>query len=108
MGEEEVKEGVVLLELHWTFIQGDNQQKKFFTSDSVEAVIHLNEEHRDILKMQVPLGWERRVGEDRVRGKVWGYLQERGLWNRFLLVGCCGWMVILGSASEEICYEWIH
>ena len=61
--------------------------------------------------MQVPLGWERRVcvcGGGGGRGKVWGYLQERGLWNRFLLVDCCDWMVILGSASAEICYEWIH
>ena len=32
------------------------------------------------------------VREDGVRGEGWGYLQERGLWNRFLLVNCCSWV----------------
>ena len=38
-----------------------------------------------------------------MRGKKWGYLQERGLWSRFLLVDCRGWAVILDSVSVEIC-----
>ena len=34
--------------------------------------------------------------------KVW-----RG-WSGFLLVGCCGWVVTLGSAGVEICWVWGH
>ena len=55
---EEVGEGAGLLELQCTFIWGDNQKKKFFTSNSVEALIPFNEEHQDLLKLQVPLGWK--------------------------------------------------
>ena len=36
--------------------RGDNQKKKFITSNSVEAFIPFNEEHRGLLKLQVPLG----------------------------------------------------
>ena len=34
--------------------------------------------------------------------KVWGRLGE------FLLVDCCGWVVILGSACVEICWRLAH
>ena len=34
--------------------------------------------------------------------KVWGRLRE------FLLVDCCGWVVILGSACVEICWRLAH
>ena len=34
--------------------------------------------------------------------KVWRW------WSEFLLFGCCGWVVILGSASVEICWGWAH
>ena len=64
----------------------------------MEALIPFNEEH---LETASSFGVE--VGEDRVRGKEWGYLQKRGWWSRFLSVDCCGWVVILGSASVEIC-----
>ena len=57
-GREEVEEGVGLLELQCTFIWVDNQKKKFFTSNSVKALIVFYEEHQGLLKMQVPLGWE--------------------------------------------------
>ena len=64
-----VKESMELLELQCTFMggfqlggshaekRGDNRQK-FFTSNSVEALILFNEEHRDLSKLQVLLGWE--------------------------------------------------
>ena len=55
---EEVEEGAELLELQYTFIWGDNQKKKFFTSNSVKTIIPFNVEHRGLLKLQVPLGWE--------------------------------------------------
>ena len=55
---EEVGEGAGLLELQCTFIWGDNQKKKFFTSNSVEALIPFNEEHQGLLELQVPLRWE--------------------------------------------------
>ena len=38
--------------------RGDNRLKKFFTSNSVEALILFNEKHCGLLKLQVPLGWE--------------------------------------------------
>ena len=38
--------------------RGDNRLKKFFTSNSVEALILFNEKHWGLLKLQVPLGWE--------------------------------------------------
>ena len=38
--------------------RGDNRKKKFFTSNSVEALIPFDEEHLGLLKLQVPLGWE--------------------------------------------------
>ena len=41
-----------------TFIWGDNRKEKFFTSNSVEALIPLNEEHQGLFKLQFPLGWE--------------------------------------------------
>ena len=37
--------------------RGDNRLK-FFTSNSVEALILFNEEHWGLSKRQVPLGWE--------------------------------------------------
>ena len=42
-----------------------------------------------------------------MRGKGWGHLQERGRWSRFLLMNCCGWVVVV-SASVEIIKEWAH
>ena len=36
---------------------------------------------------------------------------EVKLWRRlsgFLLLDCCGWVVILGSAYLEICWSWVH
>ena len=47
-----------LLELQCTFIWGKNQKKKFLTNSPVETLILFNEEHQDLLKLQVPLGWE--------------------------------------------------
>ena len=43
------------LELQFTWTWGDRQKKKFFTSNSVESLIFFNEEHRALLKLQVPL-----------------------------------------------------
>ena len=34
--------------------------------------------------------------------KVWGQ------WSGFLLVDCCGQMVIVGSDCVEICWRWTH
>ena len=53
-----MEEGVGLLELHCTFIWGENQKKKFLTSSPVEVLILFNEEYQGLLKLQVPLGWE--------------------------------------------------
>ena len=38
--------------------RGDNRQEKFFTSNSVEALVLFNVEHQGLLRLQVPLGWE--------------------------------------------------
>ena len=35
-------------------------------------------------------------------GNRWGYLQERGLWSRFLFVNCHGLDEIVGGASVEV------
>ena len=53
-----VEKGAGLLELQCTFIWGDNRKKKFFTSNSVEALILFNEGHQGLFKLQFPLGWE--------------------------------------------------
>ena len=58
--------------------------------NSIEALILLNEEHWGLLRLQAPLGWK---WGDSVRRKRWGYLQERRLWSKFLLVDCYGWMI---------------
>ena len=29
-------------------------------------------------------------------------------WSGFLLLHCCGWVVILGSTCVEICWCWAH
>ena len=29
-------------------------------------------------------------------------------WNAYLLVGCSGWVVFLGSVCVEICWKWAH
>ena len=79
--------------------RGDHRKKKFFINNSVEALIPFNEEHQDLLKLQVLLGWE---WGDRVRDKGWDYLQESGRWSGFLLVDSRGSVVILGSAYVEI------
>ena len=63
-----------LLESQCTFIWGENQKKKFLSSNPVEVLMLFNEEHQGLLKLQVSFCC----------------LQERGLWSRFLLVGCCG------------------
>ena len=76
-----------LLELQCTFIWVENQKKEFSKSSPVEALILFNEEHQGLLKLQVPLGWEWGRME---LGERWGYLQERALWGRFLLVDCFG------------------
>ena len=38
--------------------RGDNRKKKLFASNSVESLISFNEKHRNLLKLQVPLGWQ--------------------------------------------------
>ena len=34
--------------------------------------------------------------------KVWRW------WSGFLLLDCCGWVVILGNGCVEICWGWAH
>ena len=44
-GRGEVEESVGLLESQCTFIWGENQKKKFLSSNPVEALMLFNEEH---------------------------------------------------------------
>ena len=85
---EKVEEGVGILESQCTFVWGENRRKNFLTSNPVEALIPFNEEHQGLFQTSSSFGVG--VGEDRVWGKGWGYLQERVLSSRFLLVDCYG------------------
>ena len=50
-----VGEGEGPLKLHIQI--GDHQKKKFYINNTVEALILFNEEHQNLLKLHVPLGW---------------------------------------------------
>ena len=57
---------------------------------------------------------------EKKKGRFWGeagagYLPSRSnkvkvcrQWSGFLLLDCCGWIVILGSACVEIFCGWVH
>ena len=71
--------------------RGDHQKKEFCINNSVEALILFNEEDRGLLKLQISLGWEWR---ELVRGKGWGYLQDRTMERVFV-----GGLLWLGGNS---------
>ena len=52
------REGCETIGIAMYFIWGKNRKKKFFTSNSMEALTMFNEEHQGLLKLQFPLGWE--------------------------------------------------
>ena len=68
--------------------RGDHQ-KKIFINDSVEALIPFKEEHRSLLKLQVPVEWEwGRLSEGERMGLP---IYKRGVCG----VGFCWWTVII-------------
>ena len=57
---------------------------------------------------------EKRRGDSEVKQELGTCLAEAVSWkyegwrSRFLLVECCGWVVIIGSVCEEICWRLAH
>ena len=70
--------GGLLLGISNTEKSANHQKKKFFVSNSVEALIQFKKEHHGSSKLHVPLGWRRRTSFLWCR-KMWGGFSERNL-----------------------------
>ena len=93
------------LRLRKSVKKGDHKKKKFLKTFLLKPLFCLMWGTSGSIETASTFGvvvWELS------RGKRWGYLQKKGLWSRYLLVDCYGWVEILGGASVEVCWGWAH